>query len=87
MADLGRGDPRDRRKAFTHAGWGADTSSSGVPTAVIVFAHDVGLRFAEEKTNNIVRWTDVEERGGHFAALEEPGLLLNDVREFFRSLR
>lgn len=62
-------------------------TSSGVPTAVIVFAHDVGLRFAEEKANNIVRWTDVEDRGGHFAALEEPALLLADIRGFFRSLR
>lgn len=69
------------------AGWGEEPESSGVPTAVIVFAHDVGLRFAEEKTNNIVRWTDVEGRGGHFAALEEPELLLSDVREFFRELR
>lgn len=58
-----------------------------MPTAVIVFAHDVGLRFAEEKANAIVRWADVEERGVHFAAPEEPGLLLNDEREFFRSLR
>ncbi|MFD5215332.1 epoxide hydrolase family protein [Microbacterium sp. NPDC058345] len=69
------------------AAWGAQPTSSGVPTAVIVFAHDVGLRFAEEKANNIVRWTDVEDRGGHFAALEEPELLLADVREFFRTLR
>lgn len=69
------------------AGWGAVPTSSGVPTAVIVFAHDVGLRFAEEKANNIVRWTDVEGRGGHFAALEEPEMLLADVREFFRTLR
>ncbi|MEU4014903.1 epoxide hydrolase [Microbacterium sp. NPDC028030] len=69
------------------AGWGAVPTSSGVPTAVIVFAHDVGLRFAEEKANNIVRWTDVEGRGGHFAALEEPDVLLADIRDFFRSLR
>jgi hypothetical protein len=33
-----------------------------------------------------VRWTDVD-RGGHFAALEEPELLVTDVREFFRTLR
>jgi hypothetical protein len=26
-------------------------------------------------------------RGGHFAALEEPELLLEDVRAFFRNLR
>lgn len=69
------------------AGWGEEPESSGVPTAVIVFAHDVGLRFAEEKANNIVRWTDVDGRGGHFAALEEPEMLLADMRDFFRELR
>jgi microsomal epoxide hydrolase len=26
-------------------------------------------------------------RGGHFAALEEPELLVNDIREFYRPLR
>jgi epoxide hydrolase len=26
-------------------------------------------------------------RGGHFAALEEPGLLADDIRAFFRPLR
>jgi len=67
--------------------WGAPKPSSGVPTAVIVFAHDVGLRFAEERAHRIVRWTDVEGRGGHFAALEEPELLVGDVRAFFGSLR
>jgi pimeloyl-ACP methyl ester carboxylesterase len=59
---------------------------SGVPTGVIVFAHDVGIRRYAELDNTIVRWTDVD-RGGHFAALEEPELLLADVREFFRGYR
>jgi pimeloyl-ACP methyl ester carboxylesterase len=35
---------------------------------------------------NLVRWTEMP-RGGHFAALEEPDLLVNDVREFFRTMR
>jgi len=26
-------------------------------------------------------------KGGHFAALEEPGPLADDIREFFRPLR
>ncbi len=69
------------------AAWGVVPESSGVPTAVIVFAHDVGLRFAEEQANNIVRWTDVDGRGGHFAAMEEPELLLEDLREFIRTVR
>jgi len=33
-----------------------------------------------------VRWVDVEGRGGHFTAREEPELLVDDVRAFFASL-
>jgi pimeloyl-ACP methyl ester carboxylesterase len=39
-----------------------------------------------ERAFNIQRWT-VFPTGGHFAALEEPDLLAQDVREFFRPLR
>ncbi len=66
-------------------GW-APKANSGVPTGVIVFAHDVGIRRYVEREATVVRWTDVD-RGGHFAALEEPELLVADVREFFRTLR
>jgi epoxide hydrolase len=41
-------------------------------------------RFAEQ-SNNIVRWTEFE-RGGHFAAMEVPDLLVDDIRAFFRQL-
>ncbi|WP_309103366.1 hypothetical protein [Microbacterium sp.] len=68
------------------AAWGVQKQDSEVPSAVIAFAHDVGLRFAEE-ANTIVRWRDVEGRGGHFAALEEPEMLVDDIREFVRMLR
>ncbi len=66
--------------------WGPKLENSGVPTAAIVFAHDVGIRRYAEEEHTIVRWTDVDQ-GGHFAALEEPELLLADVREFFRTVR
>jgi epoxide hydrolase len=66
--------------------WGATKANSGVPTGAIVFAHDVGIRRYTETENTIVRWTDVD-RGGHFAALEEPEMLTTDIREFFRPLR
>ena len=66
-------------------GWGPKTNS-GVPTGVIVFAHDVAIRRYVEREATIVHWTDVD-RGGHFAALEEPALLVADVREFFAALR
>ncbi len=69
-----------------NAAWGAPKSNSGVPTAAIVFAHDVGIRQFAEAENTITRWVDVD-RGGHFAALEEPSILVDDIREFFRALR
>ena len=39
-----------------------------------------------ERRYNIVRWTEMP-RGGHFPALEEPELWLDDVRAFFAELR
>jgi hypothetical protein len=44
-----------------------------------------GLRFSEAG-NTITRWTEFD-RGGHFAAMETPDLLVDDIRAFFRALR
>ena len=41
---------------------------------------------AERTYTDIRRWS-VMPRGGHFAALEQPEALANEVREFFRPLR
>jgi pimeloyl-ACP methyl ester carboxylesterase len=59
---------------------------SGVPTGVAVFAEDVAVRRYAEQANNIVHWTEFD-RGGHFAAMEAPDLLVGDVRGFFRRFR
>ncbi|MCQ4211911.1 epoxide hydrolase family protein [Streptomyces longispororuber] len=67
-----------------YAGLFADPAAfadSGVPTATIAFAEDVSIRHFAERTNTIVRWTDVDH-GGHFAALEQPEALVSDLREF-----
>ena len=58
---------------------------SGVPTGVAVFAEDIAIRRYAEQANNIVHWSDFET-GGHFAALETPDLLVQDVRVFFAPL-
>ena len=58
------------------------------PMGVAVFQKEVILmprKWAEEYYN-LKRWT-LMPSGGHFAAMEEPQLLVDDVREFFRSLR
>jgi len=43
-------------------------------------------RSVAEKVYNIQRWTKMD-RGGHFAALEQPEALARELREFFRPLR
>ena len=59
-----------------------------VPTAVALFPKDLSQPPREwaERTYNVQRWTKMP-RGGHFAAMEEPELLAEDIRAFFRPLR
>lgn len=60
-----------------------------VPTAVAVFPREMLAwppRSYVERVYNITRWTEMP-RGGHFAALEQPELLIDDIRAFARSLR
>jgi pimeloyl-ACP methyl ester carboxylesterase len=66
--------------------WGQANQPSGVPTGVAVFPMDVTIRPIAEREHNIVHWSEFD-RGGHFAAMEAPGLLAADIREFFRPLR
>jgi pimeloyl-ACP methyl ester carboxylesterase len=59
-----------------------------VPTGAALFPKEIALspRKWVEARYNIVRWTEMP-RGGHFAALEEPELYVEDVRAFFAGLR
>ena len=59
----------------------------GVPTAAAVFPAEIFRvpRAYAESRFNVVRYTRFD-RGGHFAAMEEPDLLVQDVKEFFASL-
>lgn len=59
-----------------------------VPTGVALFAKDISIppRALAEPYYNIQRWT-TPEKGGHFAALEQPEVLIHELREFFRPLR
>jgi pimeloyl-ACP methyl ester carboxylesterase len=59
-----------------------------VPTAFALFPIDITQtpRSWVERTTNVQRWT-VMPRGGHFAALEEPELMAEDIRAFFRQFR
>jgi len=63
-------------------------SPADVPAAFAMFPKDLSSPPVEwaERFFNVERWT-VMPRGGHFAALEEPELLAEDIRAFFRPLR
>jgi pimeloyl-ACP methyl ester carboxylesterase len=59
-----------------------------VPCAVAIFPADIDRPPREwaERAYNLARFT-VMPRGGHFAEAEEPQLLAEDIRAFFRPLR
>ena len=62
-----------------------------VPCAVALFPKNLDHfalppRELAERVYNVQRWTEMP-RGGHFPALEEPELLVEDIRAFFRPLR
>ncbi len=59
-----------------------------VPTGYAAFPREILTppRAWAERVYNIQRWTPME-RGGHFAALEQPDALAGDIRDFFRPLR
>ena len=59
-----------------------------VPTACAVFPKEISIapRRWVEAQYNVTRWTEMP-RGGHFAAMEEPTLLAEDIRTFFRTVR
>ncbi|MGA7732386.1 MAG: epoxide hydrolase family protein, partial [Chloroflexia bacterium] len=58
-----------------------------VPTGVAMFPKDFRVpREWAERGYNVQHWTEIP-KGGHFAAMEEPQLLAEDIRAFFRPLR
>jgi len=66
--------------------WGAPGRRTSVPTGVAVFPNDSSIRRLVERDHHVVQWSEFD-RGGHFAALEAPDLLIEDIRAFFNKLR
>jgi pimeloyl-ACP methyl ester carboxylesterase len=76
--------------ARMHGPWPIPAGETvAVPTGYSEFPREI-LRpprsIAERTFTNIQRWS-VMERGGHFAAMEQPDALAEEVRAFFRPLR
>jgi pimeloyl-ACP methyl ester carboxylesterase len=66
------------------------TSGPPAPLGFALFPKEINVppRAWVERSlgRELVHWTEMP-RGGHFAALEQPRLLVEDVRAFFRKLR
>ena len=51
-----------------------------------MFPGDITVRPFAERVFDVAQWTEFD-RGGHFAAMEAPDLLVGDIRKFFRRFR
>lgn len=66
-----------------------DNAPVDVPTGCSIFPKEIfqpSRRLAERRYRNIIHWNELE-RGGHFAAWEQPDFFVNELRDCFRSIR
>ena len=60
-----------------------------IPTAAAIFPAEMSEwppRSYVERIFNLKQWTEMPA-GGHFAALEKPDLLIDDIKKFSRTIR
>ena len=89
--------PRSAASSSTRLYW--ETLHSGalrrplervtVPTGVARYPGEVVIRYPRswvEQTYNVTHWAELP-RGGHFAAMEQPDLFVDNLRTFFRTVR
>jgi epoxide hydrolase len=60
-----------------------------VPSGMSIFPKEIfraSRRWAERRFTDIRHWNELD-RGGHFAAFEQPALFVDEVRDFFRTVR
>ncbi len=60
-----------------------------MPVGCSIFPKEIfrcSRRWAEKRFSNLIYWNELD-RGGHFAALEQPALFIEEIRHCFRNLR
>ncbi|MET9315971.1 epoxide hydrolase family protein [Kribbella sp. NPDC003505] len=75
------------RYHYEEANSGAEPQLNHAPTGVAVFADDFKTirPLADRDNPNITHWSTFKD-GGHFASLERPEEVTQDLRKFFRNL-
>ena len=72
-------------ESFNQAG----TEPLTIPTGISQFPKEIfptSRRWAEKRFTDIIYYNELD-RGGHFAALEQPELFVNELRQCFRQVR
>jgi len=60
-----------------------------MPTGCSIFPKEIFLcsrRWAEKRFTNLIHWNELD-KGGHFAAFEQPDLFVDEIRNCFRVVR
>ena len=60
-----------------------------IPVGCSIFPKEIfrsSRRWAEGRFRHLIHWNELE-RGGHFAAFEQPQIFVNELRTCFRALR
>ncbi|MEH6581721.1 MAG: epoxide hydrolase family protein [Halioglobus sp.] len=60
-----------------------------MPVGCSIFPQEIfrsSRRWAEKRFSNLIHWNELD-KGGHFAAFEQPDVFVNEVRTSFQSLR
>jgi pimeloyl-ACP methyl ester carboxylesterase len=60
-----------------------------IPTGCSIFPKEIFVcsrRWAENRYKNIIHWNELD-KGGHFAAFEQPELFVTELRDCFRRIR
>jgi hypothetical protein len=60
-----------------------------IPAGASIFPKEIfrsSRRWAEKRFTRLVYWNELE-RGGHFAAFEQPELFVGELRGCFRAMR
>lgn len=66
-----------------------ETGPVTLPTGCSLFPKEIfrpTLKWAERSYSNIIYW-EKQTKGGHFAAFEQPGIFVDEMRRFFKQFR
>lgn len=76
-------------ESFNRTFGGGNQDKIMLPTGCSIFPKEIvptPRSWAEQRYGNIVYWNELD-KGGHFAAFEQPELFVNELRECFRLMR